>query len=152
MRACARANLHENVLGRGAVTVEEAEGTLAAMYSSLRRKPEPRCRALVGPSMMLDSGLRRNDGQAIMLCRISLNTGSMRWRYAERYPPRPATWQIGSWRLDGPADQCFYLLNLGGDSLRKYPIAIFGYQHVVFDAYANALQSLGRLGGLGAEI
>ena len=39
-----------------------------AVYSSLRRKPEPRCRPLVDGQMTLDSGLRRNDVQEIMLC------------------------------------------------------------------------------------
>ncbi len=39
-----------------------------AMHSSLRRKPEPRCRPLVDGEMTLDSGLRRNDVQGIMLC------------------------------------------------------------------------------------
>ena len=39
-----------------------------AMYSSLRRKPEPRCRPLVDALMTLDPGLRRNDVPGIMLC------------------------------------------------------------------------------------
>ena len=39
-----------------------------AVYSSLRRKPESRCRPLVDGQMPLDSGLRRNDVQGIRLC------------------------------------------------------------------------------------
>ncbi len=39
-----------------------------AMYSSLRRKSESRCRPLVDGWMTLDSGLRRNDPQGIMRC------------------------------------------------------------------------------------
>ena len=35
--------------------------------SGLRPKPEPRYRPLVDGEMTLDSGLRRNDGQGIML-------------------------------------------------------------------------------------
>ncbi len=54
-------------------------------YSSLRRKPEPRCRLLVEGQMTLDSGLRRNDVRGVMLCpdifehrlyRFSMVTGS----------------------------------------------------------------------------
>ena len=33
-----------------------------AVYSSLRRKPEPRCSYLFDGQVTLDSGLRRNDG------------------------------------------------------------------------------------------
>ncbi len=40
--------------------------------------------------------------------------------------------------LYGPADQGLYLLHLGRNSLRQYPIAILGYQYVVFYAYTNA--------------
>ena len=38
-----------------------------AVYSSRRRKPEPRYRALVEGVMKLDSGLCRNDTSGIML-------------------------------------------------------------------------------------
>ena len=39
-----------------------------AVHSSLQREPEPGCRAPVDRMMMLDSALRRNHVQEIMLC------------------------------------------------------------------------------------
>ncbi len=56
--------------------VSKASTDPVAMYSSLRRKPEPRCRPLVDAQKTLDSGLHRNDVQGLCYARISLNTGS----------------------------------------------------------------------------